>query len=545
MKRFLILSALLGSFFTSCSYVSDFDQTSCNVEVDSEFVSGMRAALQKNYDDRTHVRINVECTGSYNTVIWKDATLGTLSNVVFTFDDLPYGKKFNIYVGIYYGSELIYNITQNDIFITSSNPTLELSLLLRKMLNTQYVLYNKDENSRYNFYLTDSPAAGAGGEAFPSDSGYFAFDAEGYFYTINGSAILSNNPDFTNDGLTLPLDEIKSFTIDRVTGLFYFIAGYGDAAKVYKVKRNQISFETPVDFELAFENVNPPARGFYTFAVNNGILYIVLQGKDLYKNNPVLMKADLSTLSAGGKVEGTFLFNLGDYVDMTGNASVSDLLYQNGAIYILEKEFSFPETLNYYDDGYKANSFYSRGVLLKYNLSKASVEKLGWTSNETDTSSGKLHVYYDGNMCYADKDCTIPKTVSKDLLKQFNLEKFNCFPKLFLPDSESSGFYGPQKFIAIKSGKLVFADDGLAFYKNAEAWKYKNINRIVSVDLENFSFSSVNTSVDFDEKQLKSCILSSESHSGSALPLKTWFKQGADVEDAYSLDRYIGIPFEE
>ena len=66
-------------------------------------------------------------------------------------------------------------------------------------------------------------------------------------------------------------------------------------------------------------------------------------------------------------------------------------------------------------------------------------------------------------------------------------------------DLSFSAFYGPEKFIAIKPKKLVIADDGLAYYTNDDgALAYRNVNRVVIVDLESFAIESCEeTSVKF------------------------------------------------
>ena len=60
--------------------------------------------------------------------------------------------------------------------------------------------------------------------------------------------------------------------------------------------------------------------------------------------------------------------------------------------------------------------------------------------------------------------------------------------------------FGPEKIIAIKPKKLVIADDGRAFYTdNLGTYKYKNVNRIVTVDLESFSITNIkNADCSFD-----------------------------------------------
>ena len=59
----------------------------------------------------------------------------------------------------------------------------------------------------------------------------------------------------------------------------------------------------------------------------------------------------------------------------------------------------------------------------------------------------------------------------------------------------------PTKVIGIKPKKLVIADDGLAFYTDSDVLAYKNINRVVTIDLEEFVIESVqSTKATFDSE---------------------------------------------
>ena len=65
-------------------------------------------------------------------------------------------------------------------------------------------------------------------------------------------------------------------------------------------------------------------------------------------------------------------------------------------------------------------------------------------------------------------------------------------------------FYGPTRFIAVKPKKLVIADEGLTFYTDDELLRYKNVNRVVYVDLENFAVEKIvtlNSSVGLSENE--------------------------------------------
>ena len=92
-----------------------------------------------------------------------------------------------------------------------------------------------------------------------------------------------------------------------------------------------------------------------------------------------------------------------------------------------------------------------------------------------------------------------------------------CFgaSKAEMESNLSSCFASPARFIAIKPKKLVISDDGLAFYTDAlGGLAYKNVDRVVTIDLEKFAIESVKaTSAQFERQ------------------LSGWFSADIDIED--------------
>ena len=90
-------------------------------------------------------------------------------------------------------------------------------------------------------------------------------------------------------------------------------------------------------------------------------------------------------------------------------------------------------------------------------------------------------------------------------------------PTLNEENLSDKAFYGPVKFIAVKPKKLVIADDGLAFYTDADGvTKYRNVNRVVTVDLESFSIiesETANVTLSGDDSDLKTVLAASTSTS--------------------------------
>lgn len=188
------------------------------------------------------------------------------------------------------------------------------------------------------------------------------------------------------------------------------------------------------------------------------------------------------------------------------NASVADIIYQDGNVYLLLKESKFS-----FGEDNPSFAMTSRGAIIRYSLfTRTFSDPLGWT----DTTNGTVFKYgdqaeedekflptYDGYpVGYSDQDGAEEpdENLSEQLASYFTSGSGRptydihsiAVDTPLLSDLDSQ-FCGPQKFIAVKPKKLVIADSGIAFYTDADGiWKYKNINRVVMVDLDSFMIDS-------------------------------------------------------
>ncbi|WP_156011512.1 hypothetical protein [Treponema sp. C6A8] len=502
MKKLALLLLAAGLLFASCCYESLDDTAEYDIQVDNLFVSSMRSAISKNLGNNTSLSINIQFTGGYNDSKWKDVTLATLSGTIITFDSVPLGKTFDIWVGVYYGSELLYEASQKSIRLTSD--TTELSLILKKLLNTQYVLYNYNSQNGYQYYLKDSPDASVIETSnMTASSNSFCFDTEGNFYYIDGPNIHSDRNDFTNDGVPIGIEPVSQFKInvDFAENVMYVARFTGDNVfYLYKYPNLVSSLDPENNIEYQISGTSFTFSNETSIAVYNGVLYTV-GSTDNDDHNPHLVKANLSS---AGVVSVTDLVNLGKYVTMSPNGTVTDMLYQDGAIYILGKDF-LDSTSSSASPWY----YYSRGVLLKYDIASEKMYSLGFSNNKLSNSGKYAYLNRatgaDGISnapYYADFErTTLLLARSSDLIVNNDSADTLC---IYAPSSANSGFYGPSKFIAIKPKKLVIADDGIAFYTDSlGAYRYKNVNRIVTVDLESFVISGydmVSSGVKFKEE---------------------------------------------
>ena len=569
VKRFFIFGMLFGIFFASCSYNSGSNlTTSCSIEVDKDFVSGMRSVLQKSYSDTTQVRVNIECTGGYETSKWYDATIGTLPGVVFSFEEVPFDKTFSIYVGVYKGSELIYEASQKDIVITRTNPSFELSVLLKKLLNTDYVLYNKGEGY-IQFYKTEKPVVSVAGNGdFASDTKDYCFDEDGYFYYINtrvndsGASgadfarpvICSDNPDFPADGIDLSSVlfsegeqsvEAYVFSIDRATKTFYiYPLTFDDEPKIYKFPKLITSREITdsVCFGLNCSGVYP-SQTLSKMVVNNGIMFVTA-----YRVNdlmPVLLKIDVSSVQNEGTADAEVVANLSSVLNKMNNDNVviNDMLYQDGSVYILVSDMvDHPQST-------MTTKLYSRGLLLKYDTSSGNVSSLGFSEEvkkNTDMGTSGLYAYNtDSIQLFVDNSYTKPfvlpsiiaYTDSAGIEQKLDISQY--FPSIYSPaplatSLSNSCFYGAEKFIAIKPKKLVIADDGFAFYTASDGGiKFKNVNRVITVDLEKFAISSINNAKTAFASEVESFSMGTIPSGSTEYQYQTEMKSLTDNNDGF------------
>lgn len=356
--------------------------------------------------------------------------------------------------------------------------------------NTDYVLYNKDENYKYHYYLRNSSSESVNGEAdFSTSSSSFSFDANGYFYIYGEEKIYTNNPNFSNNfigkssfpdiaGIT-----IEGIVIDVTKNVIYIYSKNEMQLDLYKFS----DFISNGSTELSKHySVNYDAGSYFheDMVINDGILYD-LCSKDL---NPCVVTTILGEVTDIHSFAKEITIDLSTIFGNSSTPRIKDMLYQDGSIYMLCKE---------------SGSFNSRGAVLRYNTCSGDIDTLGLAGAiDNDSLAGaKVSTYVWDSVneinkpLYNDEDCTNRWYVDAD--KVWNSTEIyspNSFESL-----STSQFYGPSKFVAIKPKKLVIADDGIAFYTDNDVLKYKNVNRVVTVDLERFAIENTeDTSVTFD-----------------------------------------------
>ncbi len=358
-----------------------------------------------------------------------------------------------------------------------------------------------------------------------SGSDFTFFDAEGNSYLLLftsqiGSGIYSTKEGckFVSDSdLALNENEVIDFTIDLKNNVAYSLKG-GDFDVICRYP-NMISSnganKDNEEIKLGCGNIN-------SFVVYDGKAYALCK-----ENDYIIRVFDTYDEEEGIKpIIKEYSVNLNDsFIDALGTAMITDMLYQDGRLYLLYKEaFSWPSS---------ATTIGNRGAVIEVNLFDGSVRNTGLTTSALSNTEYKLQGYYNDSLMYTDEACTTPYIPPEKILMNSSVQ----YPKICFPNEGEKSFYGPTRFIAVKPKKLVIADEGLAFYTDNELLRYKNVNRVVYVDLESFAVEKIVTldsSVGLSENETS--VLKSES-SVSVEGLIYYTKNGSDSTSCF----YVGI----
>lgn len=314
-----------------------------------------------------------------------------------------------------------------------------------------------------------------------SGSDFTFFDAEGNSYLLLftsqiGSGIYSTKEDwnFVSDSdLALTEYEVIDFTIDLKNNVAYSLKG-GDFDVICRYP-NMISSnganKDNEEIKLGCGNIN-------SFVVYDGKAYALCK-----ENDYIIRVFDTYDEEPIKPMIKEYSVNLNEFfTDALGTPMITDMLYQDGRLYLLYKEaFSWsgspsPTTIG------------NRGAVIEVNLFDGSVRNTGLTTSALSNTEYKLQGY-NNSLMYTDSACTTPYIPPEEILTNANVE----YPDICFPNEGEKSFYGPTRFIAVKPKKLVIADEGLTFYTDNELLRYKNVNRVVYVDLENFAVEKIVT----------------------------------------------------
>ena len=353
---------------------------------------------------------------------------------------------------------------------------------------------------------TSNPAYTSQGASFAS----YCFDSKGSIYINagNGKIYLTATSQEIDTGLA----NLEGLACDRANdNLYLYVVSYNNGTESYSM------YEVPARDNFA-STLDTASLKCYKFALNftNGITSVpyafTVHDNKFYapcldsESNSFFIEADISKAVIDGET-GKYIITLGDSNLVNLNESFppdvefTDILYQDGYVYTLLKF-----------EGYHV------GTVIRYNTFSSSATML-----EIPTPAkleGYAQVFVMSNEQHVD-------LYSDESLKNPVMCVYTkLFSNIYAPSTDadlSSYLCGPVRFLAIKPKKLVIADDGIAFFTDDSGnLSYKNINRVVYVDLETFSIESVsetNAKFDADRESYESDSLSGYNWNNSFLVL--------------------------
>ena len=400
--------------------------------------------------------------------------------------------------------------------------------------NTQLVLYEyytNNTDSGYKYYLADSadtsPTTADLTNNYPGQSN-FCFDKNGNLYALmkNDSELylMSTKNGFVSSDTGRSFGSTLFMAIDREMDTLWLLADQELSLYGFKKISEQSSLpDNQSDLRSAYVSSNyfyDPEDVNYSptaIAAGNGFLYLA-KIKQYATNNGgswklLVTKTDVvSDVVDNGSNKELHCYNTkaADFSDFnfTSNATINDMLYQNGAVYILISENDVDLSMNPSDpdnhpeisDILKGNII-NRGTVVKYDTITGAFSYI--TSEKEYVSLEKLHVLgrQSGGSdyrLYLDTDKT-PFMYNMSDHSGAYANVYACLSS----DLSAKVLHSPKKFIAIKPKKLVIADDGVAYYiDSAGGLRYKNENRVVEIDLESFAISKAEpASVAFGEDE--------------------------------------------
>ncbi len=471
--------------------------------------------------------------------------------VTFEFDDVP-AWSYNIeltfvtesgeYISIYeivnvfknfvtdswYGQEAHFQCDDNGKYNFVITPD------FLSEAGDRIVIYNYSSGT-YNYYLKndfDLLNLNQSETIIQSENGKpldFCFDSNGniIFLCQNENAQWYIISDFTHGGqISLPGIRSACIAYDSITNNIYVMDyNYEDSDFKNKIKITNITkmlYENVLDeYEITISSNSDlynNGTGYEPkdFVVNNGIVYIAFT--KLNKTNTEL----ISTWKNDWKVAAVAFDS---FTKQTSSSETNNNYTTTNLNVLKTKSFNYVVLLNdmLYQDNklflvFNAEALqlnnvsgitYSCGGILCYNvtnnnnvLSLSDETVIGLTEdtilNPDSAEELKGGITYNGEMIYEyNSDLEDYITVNKDFVSFGNFDSLDYTIRAPY-NSLQSYFVGPQRFIAIKPKKLVITDTGIAFYTDRYGvLKYKDVSRVVYVDLETLSISD---SIDIDMK---------------------------------------------
>jgi len=291
---------------------------------------------------------------------------------------------------------------------------------------------------------------------------------ENFYYMMtaeNGGDIFNSSDTFWLGDLYSNDENLVSLYYDYESKIMYGMPESFNYLNFYR-KEGDADSEYLSFYQIVADSNDTPIRGCskYDFAVNNEALYIAYKNVFIYMDKFDINK-EASPLTCTHYITNEISFNDNEYLNLilaSDDFTITDMICLNENLYIAWK---YSPTQGYQTDA-GSIEFASFGGIFCMNedLSSRYLYNIGFIPTEEEERS---------------------YTVSNASTGE--LQPFNYLGADSIDDKNS--FFGPTKFIAYESNKLIFADEGVFVSQEDgdSSASFENVNRIVEIDLSNIN----------------------------------------------------------
>ncbi len=530
--RISLIFIALAFLFVSCgSSLSEEGNGYVSVDL-SEVVQSISSRAA---GDNKNVNVNLWTEGDFETSL--TASLSASGTEEIIIKNIPLNSSISINIEASSGKKNYLGSSDKIIVKEGYNP---VTITLNKTVpTTDIVLYAPIDGGLASLYLANSNGSNLQSPAKLVDTDYIftdiCFDAEGNLYYSEKQDGLFFH--FYDGTVKTNKGKIRTLLDNQDTGV--------SSGKItYDFAKNQLWILSDGRFMKCSSLTQTDAEGYdyqtsmtqynyrntdtgagdrlYAAFINNEIAYLVFNANDNNNNSSApffLLAYDISQAEVDEEDETQFniespskVLPLCSGMDLSYYAEITDMLYQDGALYILLKDTGSSET----------NKAVSKGALIKYSLDSGNISSFGFASAKEITGI-KTAAYCNGGYVYK----------SQSLTDYYYMDISGTYTfSAPYGETRASFFSGPEKFIAIKPKKLVIADTGLAFYTNSIGAVVKEkVNRVVEVDLKDLSIEKAkktDLTIEFNKNypsaSISGSVLYNQTETGTLYTYNTSYK---------------------
>lgn len=349
----------------------------------------------------------------------------------------------------------------------------------------QYLLFSKVNNDQYALCMTADLTTEPTWQAIHIGplQGFTVGGNENFYYMMtaeNGGDIFNSSDTswlgdlYSNDG------NLVSLYYDYESKIMYGMPESFNYLNFYR-KEGDADSEYLSFYQIVADSDDTPIRGCskYDFAVNNEALYIAYKNADDIYMDKFDINKEANPLTCTHYITNEISFYNNEYLNSilaSEYFTITDMICLNENLYIAWK-YSPPRGYQT-DDGSIEFASFGGIFCMNEDLSSLYLYNIGFIPTEGDERS---------------------YTVSN--VSTGELQPFNYLGADSIDDKNS--FFGPTKFIAYESNKLIFADEGVFVSQEDgdSSASFENVNRIVEIDLSNIYTDG--TFIDVDANVIK------------------------------------------